>query len=165
MNIGQYILANSYSAFSPLLNVATQCPLNEQGVPCASGFLDGLFLGGFFVFFTVIWLAVGVLILISTWKIYMKAGQPGWAAIVPIYYIIVLLRIVKKPTWWTFLYFVPLVNIVISLIITHNLSKVFGKDISFTLGLIFLPFIFFPILAFGKPSYIGQVTPQVAPMP
>ena len=87
------------------------------------------------------------------WRVFTKAGQPGWASIIPIYNGIVLLQIAGKPVWWILLYFIPFVNIVIACIVMHNISKNFGHDIGFTLGLIFLGGIFFPILAWGDSQY------------
>jgi len=100
-------------------------------------------------------LAVLVLLIVSFWKIFQKAGKPGWASIIPIYNIIVQLEIVGKPWWWIFLLFIPVVNIVIGIIIVHNLSKSFGQGVGFTLGLLFLGVIFYPILAFGDYKYVG----------
>ena len=91
----------------------------------------------------------------SLWTIYSKAGQPGWAAIVPIYNVIVLLEIVGKPWWWLFLMLIPIVNIVILVMVYHNLSLSFGKEGGFTVGLILLGIVFFPILAFGDAKYVG----------
>jgi hypothetical protein len=91
--------------------------------------------------------------LICRWIIYTKAGKPGWACIVPFYNLIVLLDIVGKPTWWLLLMFIPIVNIVVIIIVINELSKRFGYGAGFTLGLIFLPFIFDAILAFGKAQY------------
>ncbi|MCK5463903.1 MAG: signal peptidase I [Bacteroidales bacterium] len=92
----------------------------------------------------------------SQWKIYKKAGKEGWASIVPIYNIIVLLEIVKKPTWWLILLIIPFVNIVITIWMTNLLSEKFGKDEGFTIGLIFLPFIFYPLLGMSKAEYIDD---------
>lgn len=89
------------------------------------------------------------------WMIFTKAGEPGWAAIVPIYNTIVLLKIVGRPSWWIFLMFIPFVNLVFLIIAYNDLSKSFGKDPGFTVGLILLPFIFFPILGFGSARYLG----------
>lgn len=100
-------------------------------------------------------LTIVVLMLVAQWKIYEKAGKPGWAAIIPIYNMVVLLEIVGKPIWWIILFFVPLVNIVIAIIVVHELSKSFGKDAGFTIGLILVGVIFYPILGFGKDQYIG----------
>ena len=98
-------------------------------------------------------LIVAVLLIISLWIVFQKANKPGWAAIIPIYNLIVYLEIVKKPLWWIFLMIIPVVNIVITIIITHQLSLSFGKGAGFTIGLLFLPFIFYPILAFGDAKY------------
>jgi hypothetical protein len=103
----------------------------------------------------VIYLAIVVLVIASIWIIFSKAGKPGWACIIPIYNIIVLLDIVGKPWWWLLLMIIPLVNIVIIIIVYHKLSLSFGKGGGFTVGIIFLAFIFLPILAFGEAKYIG----------
>ena len=89
----------------------------------------------------------------SMWRIYAKAGEPGWTAIIPVYSIIILLKIVNKPWWWFFLLLIPVANIVFAIILTHRLSKAFGNGVGFTLGLIFLPFIFIPLLGFGDYSF------------
>ena len=101
------------------------------------------------------YLAIVVLLIASQWKIYTKAGQPGWACLIPIYNIIVLLRIVGKPWWWLFLMMIPLVNIIFVVWTYNLLSKSFGKGEGFTLGLLLLSFIFFPILGLGSAEYQG----------
>jgi hypothetical protein len=93
----------------------------------------------------------------AQWKVYQKAEQPGWACIIPIYNTVVMLRIVGKPWWWILLMLIPLVNIVFVIWMTNLLSKSFGKDEGFTLGLIFLGFIFMPILGFGSAKYQGPI--------
>ena len=100
-------------------------------------------------------LAVAAFMIICMWKINTKAGQPGWACIVPIYSLIILLKIVGKPWWWLFLMCIPLVNIIIVIIVYNQLSVSFGKGAGFTVGLIFLGIIFFPLLAFGDAKYVG----------
>jgi uncharacterized membrane protein YhaH (DUF805 family) len=87
------------------------------------------------------------------WKVYVKAGEPGWAAIIPIYNIIVLLRIAGKPWWWILLLLIPLVNIIIGILVHIDLAKTFGQTVLFGIGLMFLGFIFYPILAFGDARY------------
>jgi hypothetical protein len=104
-----------------------------------------------------IYFALFLLITISLWKIFSKAGRPGWAAIVPIYNLIVWLDIVGKPTWWIILLLLPIVNLVILIMIIHQMSVVFGQGIGTTLLLIFLPFIGYPMLAFGSAQYTGKV--------
>src|SRR5258708_6986030 len=86
-----------------------------------------------------------LLIYVSLWKIFTKAGKPGWAAIIPIYNIIVLLQIVGKPWYWLLLMCIPLLGIIWGIWTYNLLSKSFGKGVGFTLGLIFLSIIFFPV--------------------
>ena len=110
---------------------------------------------GILAIFVVFYIAIIVLIIASIWTIFTKAGKPGWAAIIPIYNIIVLLEIVGKPWWWIFLWIIPYLNL-IWIIWTYNmLSKSFGKSEGYTVGLIFLGFIFVPMLAFGDAQYEG----------
>src|ERR1700753_602765 len=104
----------------------------------------------------IIW----VIMVVAQWKIYEKAGKPGWAAIIPIYNIIVLLEIVGKPVWWFLLFLVPCVNFVF-IIWTYNLlSKSFGKSEGFTVGLILLGIVFFPTLGFGSATYLGPAAAE-----
>jgi hypothetical protein len=116
-----------------------------------AGLIGALF-GGAFV---LVWLAVVVLIFVSLWKIFEKAGKPGWAGIVPIYNAIVLLEIVGRPIWWFVLLLVPCVGIVVGIILCIDVAKSFGKDAGYGIGLALLGFIFFPMLAFGDARYVG----------
>lgn len=93
--------------------------------------------------------------IISQWRIFEKAGEPGWAILIPIYNSIVLLKIVGKPWWWLFLFLIPIVNLVFFIWQLNLLSKSFGKDEGFTVGLVLLPFIFLPILGLGNAVYKG----------
>ena len=101
----------------------------------------------------IIWLAVVVLMIVSMWKVFTKAGKPGWASIVPIYNVIVLLEIAGKPLWWIILFFIPIANLVVAIMALAGLAKNFGRGAGTVLGLIFLPVIFWPILAFGSAQY------------
>jgi hypothetical protein len=115
----------------------------------------GVFAVFVLMIFALIMLALMALLIISQWKIYTKAGKRGWACIIPIYNTIVLLQIVGKPWWWIFLFIIPVVNLVF-LIWTYNLlSLSFGKSEGFTVGLLFLSFIFIPILGLGSATYKG----------
>ncbi len=110
----------------------------------------------FFAFFFLLYIGIIALMIISMWKIFVKANQPGWAAIVPFYNYYVMIEIAKKPTWWFGMMFVPLANIVFIIMIINRLVKNFGKSEGFTVGVIFLPYVFFPILAFGDAKYIDS---------
>lgn len=100
-------------------------------------------------------------LIICQWKIFTKAGKPGWACLIPIYSGIVLLEIIKKPVWWIFMLLIPFANIYFAIVIMNELSKSFGKTAAFTVGLIFLPFIFYPMLAFGDAKYIYNQTEEI----
>lgn len=103
----------------------------------------------------IIYLAILVLTVASMWKLFVKANEPGWAAIVPIYNIITLLKITGKPIWWIVLFFVPLVNFVALILIWISFAKSFGKGTGFAIGMLLLPFVFFPMLAFSDSTYQG----------
>jgi hypothetical protein len=103
----------------------------------------------------IIMLGIMGVMIVSMWKVFAKAGQPGWAAFVPIYNFVVLLRIVGKPTWWLVLFCIPLVNFFALIMVAMDLAKSFGKSKGFGMGLIFLGFIFYPLLAFGDAQYQG----------
>lgn len=100
-------------------------------------------------------LIITIVMVVALWKIFTKAGQPGWAAIIPIYNVIVLLQIVGRPLWWIVLLFIPVVNFVIAIIMAIDLAKSFGKGAGFGVGLALLNIIFYPILAFGDAKYEG----------
>ncbi len=98
---------------------------------------------------------VAVVSLVAMWKVFVKAGKPGWAVLIPIYNVYVLLEIVGRPWWWLLLMLIPLVNFVIAIILMIDLAKSFGKGAGFGVGLFFLNFIFMLILAFGDAQYAG----------
>lgn len=105
------------------------------------------------ILFTLIVIALVLFVIVSLWRVFQKAGQPGWGILIPIYNLYLLLQIAGKPGWWILLYLIPLVNIVVGIIVDIEIAKNFGKDASFGIGLFFLGFIFFPILAFGSATY------------
>jgi hypothetical protein len=95
------------------------------------------------------------LIIASMWMVFAKAGKPGWACLVPIYNIIVLLEIAGKPIWWIVLFFIPVANLIATILVALGIAQKFGKGAGFGIGLAFLPMIFYPILAFGDAQYQG----------
>ncbi|MCX6616536.1 MAG: DUF5684 domain-containing protein [Acidobacteria bacterium] len=105
------------------------------------------------VLFSLILLAVMVFLIASFWKVFTKAGQPGWASIIPIYNAIVWLRIAGRPGWWIILLLIPIVGFVIAIVVSIDFAKKFGKGAGFAMGLVFLGFIFYPILAWGSAKY------------
>jgi hypothetical protein len=102
-------------------------------------------------------LAIVLMMIASIWKVFEKAGQPGWASLVPIYNIVIMLKITGKPTWWLALFFLPAANFVVMILIVVALAKSFGKGTGFGLGMLFFGFIFYPILGFGDARYTAPV--------
>jgi hypothetical protein len=107
------------------------------------------------VLLPLIWIALVVLMIASMWKVFVKAGQPGWGCLIPIYNVYLMLKIAGKPGWWLILFFIPIVSLVVSVIVVVAFAANFGKGVGFALGLLFLGFIFCPILAFGDAQYVG----------
>ncbi|WP_330272626.1 DUF5684 domain-containing protein [Lentzea sp. NBC_00516] len=111
---------------------------------------------GIGVFGTIIYLALAIFGVVVFWKTFTKAGQPGWAAIIPIYNIYVLLKVAGRPGWWLVLLLIPIVNIVILAIVSIDVAKSFGKDTVFgVVGLWLFSIIGYAILAFGGAQYHG----------
>jgi uncharacterized protein DUF5684 len=108
------------------------------------------FIFSFFLISSIIWL----IMVIAHWRLFTKAGQPGWASIIPIFNFYILLKIIGKPSWWLILLFIPVANVIIAIWSTNLLAKRFGKDELYTFGLLLFPYIFYPILAFGSAMYI-----------
>ena len=124
--------------------------MNDYGSSAAAtGILA--FLGIILFIGFIIWL----IMVIAFWKIFTKAGKPGWAAIIPIYNTIVLLEIVGKPVWWIILLIFPPTALIFGIWTINLLSKSFGQSEGFTIGLLLLGIIFYPILAFGNYQYLG----------
>lgn len=109
--------------------------------------------------FVILYFGIIALMIVSMWKMFEKAQRPGWASIVPFYNLYVMVEIAKKPTWWFGMMFVPLANIVFAIMIVNGLSKSFVKEEGFTVRLILLPYVFYPILGLGDAQYVhaGQV--------
>lgn len=150
MNSFSNLFASAYTWSS---NPNVFCWINGRMIPCHKET---------FVLFGIIWLTpfiffitfiASVFAIAGIWKIFSKAGKPGWASIVPVYNLVVMLEVIDRPIWWILLYFIPFVNMIVALIVVYELSKMFKKGIGFTLGLVFFPFIFYPILGFGKSEY------------
>lgn len=108
--------------------------------------------------FWMIYLVFIVLVLVAGWKMFVKAKQPGWAIIIPIYNIYIILKIVGRPGWWVILYFIPLVNIIIHLIVSLDLAKSFNRSSAFGIFFLWLfSVIGYLVLGFGKSAYQGPL--------
>jgi hypothetical protein len=105
-------------------------------------------------------LLIAAAIIAGIWKVFVKAGQPGWACLVPIYNIVVMLQIVGRPIWWLILLFIPFVGIVVAFILSIDMAKSFGKGTGFGIGLALLGVVFYPMLGFGDARYLGPSAPK-----
>jgi ABC-type sulfate transport system permease subunit len=105
--------------------------------------------------FWICYCAVIVLLIAAMWKVFSKAGQPGWAAIIPIFNVYIMCKVAGRPGWWLLLMLIPLVNIIVAIVLSIDIAKRFGKGVGFAIGMILLPFIFWPILGFGSAQYQG----------
>ncbi|HEU5187833.1 MAG TPA: DUF5684 domain-containing protein [Candidatus Saccharimonadales bacterium] len=113
--------------------------------------------GGDFGISWIMWLIIWALSIVAFWRVFEKAGQPGWAALIPFYNMYVLLKIVGRPGWWLILLFIPLVNVIVSLVVALDMAKAFGKSTLFgVVGLWLFNIIGYLILAFGDAKYIGK---------
>lgn len=110
--------------------------------------------------FILVYLAIIVLMIIAMWKIFEKLGKKGYEGLILGHNIVVMLEKVGKPIWWFFLLVIPYVGIIWGIWLVNLFAKSFGKDVGFTIGLILLPFIFWPILGFGDAEYIGPVAKE-----
>jgi hypothetical protein len=109
----------------------------------------------------IVYVTFLVLMLASLWKVFTKAGQPGWAILIPIYNLYIMCKIAGRPGWWLILMLIPFVNFIIAIILYVDIAKSFGKGVGFAVGMLFLPFIFFPILGFGSAQYQGPTRATV----
>jgi hypothetical protein len=103
----------------------------------------------------VFWI-LAIIGLVGMWKVFTKAGKPGWGCIIPIYNVYLLLQIAGRPGWWLILFLIPVVNLIMAFIVSLDVARNFGKSGGFGVGLFFLPFIFCLILGFGDAQYSAQ---------
>ena len=109
----------------------------------------------FILIFFLIFFGVIVFTIAGMWKAFEKAGREGWAAIIPIYNLVVMCEISGKPGWWAILCMLPYVSVVFQIIVAIEMAKSFGKGAGFGVGMAFLPFVFYPMLGFGDAEYVG----------
>ena len=107
------------------------------------------------VIFGILVIAVCVAMIAGMWKVFVKAGQPGWGCLVPIYNVILLLGMAGKPTWWIVLFLIPIVSLVAAVLVSIEIAKKFSQGTGYGLGLAFLPMFFYPMLGFGDAQYQG----------
>lgn len=108
----------------------------------------------FMAVYWVVWLIVAIIMIASMWVIFRKAGRPGWAAIIPIYNSLQYIWTTGSPWWWIILLMIPIVNIVVAIVLAYKLSKAFGHGGWFTVLLVLVPVVGYPILAWGSSKYM-----------
>jgi hypothetical protein len=111
-------------------------------------------------------LAIAAIIITGMWRVFTKAGQKGWAALIPIYNTYILLKIVNRPAWWLLvMLFIPIADLLLAIIVMHDLAKAFGKGAGMTIALVLVPFVALPVLGFGKAEYTGPSAPAAPASP
>ena len=106
---------------------------------------------------SIVGLIIAIVVLVGMWKVFVKAGKPGWGSIIPLYNLYCLFDITFGKGWMFILTIIPVVNFVLTIMVWVKLAKAFGKGGGFAVGLIFLPFIFVPILGFSDAEYSSPV--------
>jgi hypothetical protein len=110
----------------------------------------------------LIFIVVILFYVVASWRLYSKAGVPGWGVLIPIYNIYLWCKIAGRPGWWILLLFVPVVNIIVQLILCLDVAKSFGRSGAFGAGIWLLGFIFVPILGYGSSRYVGPSPTRLA---
>lgn len=108
----------------------------------------------------VMYFAIYAFMVAGMWKVFQKAGHPGWAAIIPIYNIYILTKIAKKPGIWVLLMIIPLVGLIFYILLSISVARQFGKGTGYGVGLALLSFIFWPMLGFGEDKYQNLPAPS-----
>ena len=132
----------------------------SYGVSTTSGLTGAIAAMG--LFFWILSMVLSILMIVSLWKIFKKAGKPGWASIVPIYNIYIMCEIAEKEWWYILLLCVPFINIYVMIVLYNGMAKKFGKGGGFVVGMILLPVVFFPMLAFGKDATVVNNQPNTS---
>lgn len=145
---------------SPLAALLAQAYGNDDAA-VAAGVM------AFIAAFAFVFIAIALVAVIGMWKTFDKAGQPGWAAIIPFYNLVVMFRIAGQSGWLALTILLNLIPFVGGLawlgilVWNHvNISKRFGHGVGFALGLVFLSPIFWLILGFGSSKYVAEQPAQ-----
>ena len=102
---------------------------------------------------SIIWIIVAILVIAGLWKTFVKAGHPGWGAIIPIYNIYLMIKVAGRPGWWLILYFIPIVNVIILIIVSIDIAKNFGHGAGYGVLLWLFAPIMYLVLGFGSDRY------------
>lgn len=124
-----------------------------------SSLVGGAF-AAFFGFILLFALLISVISIVAMWKLFEKAGKPGWASLIPIYNTLVMIEIVGKPTIWILWLLIPCTSPIFAIWLINLFVKSYGKDEAYTVGILLLPIVFLPLLAFGNNPYIGPTAAE-----
>jgi len=145
---------------NPIASLLAQASGNEEAALAAG-------LVAFFAAFAFVFIAIGLAFHIGMWKVFTKAGQPGWAVLIPVYNFILLLRIAGLAWYWVFtplIILIPILGAIAYLVwvvwVHHRISTRFGQGVGFTIGLTLLGPIFWLILGFGSSKYVAEQPAQ-----
>ena len=108
-----------------------------------------------FAVLIILYVLLTALLAASGWFIFANAGQPGWASLVPFYNMWIFIKMIGKPPSWFVFLLIPFVNIVIAILLIFELARVYGKSAGYAVGMLLLPTVFYPMLAFGDARYLG----------
>jgi hypothetical protein len=147
------LLKLSLTAFCLLLSIRVLVAQTSEDYTTSAGEVSPVSL--------IISLLIALLMIVAMWKVFTKAGQPGWASIIPIYNLYIWCKIVGRPWWWIILMLIPFVNIIVGIILCIDMAKSFGKGAGFGIGLALLGIIFWPILGFGSAQYQGAAAAKM----
>jgi hypothetical protein len=113
-----------------------------------------------FAIFSIIMLIGAFVTVVAMWKVFVKAGKPGWACLIPFYNILMTLNIIGRPAWYLVFIVIPGANIVLLVILAFGLARSFGKGIPFAIGMVLFAPLFIMVLGFGKARYVGPMGPN-----
>jgi Family of unknown function (DUF5684) len=147
------LLTLSLTAFCLLLSIRVLVAQTLEDYTTSAGEVSPVSL--------IISLLIALLMIVAMWKVFTKAGQPGWASIIPIYNLYIWCKIVGRPWWWILLMLIPFVNFIVAIVLCIDTAKSFGKGAGFGIGLALLAIIFWPILGFGSAQYQGAAAAKI----
>ncbi|HEY0581217.1 MAG TPA: DUF5684 domain-containing protein [Chloroflexota bacterium] len=107
-------------------------------------------------FSTLVSVGLTVVLIVASWRIFAKAGRPGWMSLIPIYNVVQMLHITGRSGWWLLGMFVPFLNLFVAIRLVFDLAASFGRGVGFGFGLLFLSPVFLPLLGFGNAQYVGR---------
>lgn len=108
-----------------------------------------------YVIYTLVSITIAIVVLIAKGMVFKKAEHQGWKILIPFYNRYIFYEIATGEGIMFLLSYVPIVSFIMRCYLSYKLSKAFGKDIGYTLGLIFFPQLFYCMLGFGSAEYIG----------